>query len=245
MNFFYHFGRYLMLIRQMFHRPENFRMYWDELFRQMVSIGIGSLGIVGIISVFMGAVTTVQTAYQLVSGLVAKTVIGAIVSESSILELGPTITSLVLAGKIGSSISSEIGTMRVTEQIDALEIMGVNAPGYLILPKVIAAVTMIPLLIVLSISLSIGGGILVGDLTGILPSQQFIDGARSAFKGYNVFFALTKAFTFAFLISSVSAYQGYFTNGGSLEVGQSSTRAVVYSCILILLSDYMLAQLLL
>ena len=117
MNFFYHFGRYLMLIRQMFHRPENFRMHWDELFRQMVSIGIGSLGIVGIISVFMGAVTTVQSAYQLVSGLVAKTVIGAIVSESSILELGPTITSLVLAGKIGSSISSEIGTMRLPNKL--------------------------------------------------------------------------------------------------------------------------------
>lgn len=245
MRFFYHFGRYLLLLRQMFRRPENVRMYWDELFRQMVSIGVGSLGIVTIISVFMGAVTTVQTAYQLISGLVAKTVIGAIVADSSILELGPTITSLVLAGKIGSSISSEIGTMRVTEQIDALEIMGVNAPGYIIAPKVLGAVITIPLLIILSIGLCIGGGIFVGEATGILSSQQFIEGARSSFRGYNVFFSMTKAFTFAFIISSVSAYQGFYTTGGSLEVGQSSTRAVVFSCILILLSDYLLAQLLL
>jgi phospholipid/cholesterol/gamma-HCH transport system permease protein len=141
MRFFYHFGRYLLLLRQMFRRPENVRMYWDELFRQMVAIGVSSLGIVTIISVFMGAVTTVQTAYQLISGLVAKTVIGAIVADSSILELAPTITSLVLAGKIGSSIASEIGTMRVTEQIDALEVMGVNAPGYIIATKVMAAFT--------------------------------------------------------------------------------------------------------
>lgn len=220
-------------------------MYWNELFRQMVSIGIGSLGIVTIISVFMGAVTTVQTAYQLVSGLVAKTVIGAIVADSSMLELAPTITSLVLAGKIGSAIASEIGTMRVTEQIDALEIMGVNAPAYIIMPKILAAVVTIPLLIILSIALCIGGGIFAGDATGILSSQQFIEGARSSFLPYNVLFSMTKAFTFAFIISSVSAYQGYYTQGGSLEVGQSSTRAVVYSCILILLSDYLLAQLML
>lgn len=245
MRLFFHFGRYLLLLRQLFKKPENQRMYWDELFRQMVSIGINSLGIVVIISVFMGAVTTVQTAYQLVSGLVSKSIIGAIVSDSSILELGPTITSLVLAGKIGSSIASEIGTMRVTEQIDALEIMGVNAAGYLISPKILAAIITIPMLIILAISLSIGGGIFVGDLTGILSSQQFIEGARSSFLPFNVAFSLTKAFTFAFIISSVSAYQGYYTQGGSLEVGQASTRAVVFSCILILLSDYLLAQLLL
>lgn len=245
MRFFFHFGRYLLLLRQLFKKPENQRMYWDELFRQMVSIGINSLGIVVIISVFMGAVTTVQTAYQLISGLVSKSIIGAIVSDSSILELGPTITSLVLAGKIGSSIASEIGTMRVTEQIDALEIMGVNAAGYLISPKILAAIITIPMLIILAISLSIGGGIFVGDLTGILSSQQFIEGARSSFLPFNVVFSLTKAFTFAFIISSVSAYQGYYTQGGSLEVGQASTRAVVFSCILILLSDYLLAQLLL
>lgn len=245
MRFFFHFGRYILLLRQLFKKPENQRMYWDELFRQMVSIGINSLGIVIIISVFMGAVTTVQTAYQLVSGLVSKSIIGAIVSDSSILELGPTITSLVLAGKIGSSIASEIGTMRVTEQIDALEIMGVNAAGYLISPKILATIITIPMLIILAISLSIGGGIFVGDLTGILSSQQFIEGARSSFLPFNVVFSLTKAFTFAFIISSVSAYQGYYTQGGSLEVGQASTRAVVFSCILILLSDYLLAQLLL
>jgi phospholipid/cholesterol/gamma-HCH transport system permease protein len=245
MRFFFHFGRYLLLLRQLFKKPENYQVYREELFRQMVSIGVKSTGIVVIISIFMGAVTTVQTAYQLITGLVSRSVIGGIVSDSSILELGPTITSLVLAGKIGSSIASEIGTMRVTEQIDALEIMGVNAPGYLISPKIVAAIVTIPMLIVLSIALSIGGGIFVGDLTGILSSQQFIDGARASFLPYNIFFSMSKAFTFAFIISSVSAYQGYFTSGGSLEVGQSSTRAVVFSCILILLADYLLAQILL
>ncbi|MFN3529149.1 MAG: MlaE family ABC transporter permease [Bacteroidia bacterium] len=245
MRIFFHFGRYLLLLKQLFKKPENQKVYRDELFRQMVAIGINSLGIVVIISVFMGAVTTVQTAYQLVSGLVSKSIIGAIVSDSSMLELGPTITSLVLAGKIGSSIASEIGTMRVSEQIDALEIMGVNAAGYLISPKILAAIITIPMLIVLSISLCIGGGIFVGDLTGILSAQQFIEGARSSFLPYNVFFSLMKAFTFAFIISSVSAYQGYYTQGGSLEVGQASTRAVVFSCILILLADYLLAQILL
>lgn len=220
-------------------------LYRKEAFRQMVAIGIGSISIVFIISIFMGAVTTVQTAYQLVSGLVPRSIIGSIVSDSTILELAPTITSLVLAGKIGSSVASEIGTMRVTEQIDALEIMGVNASGYLIAPKVIAALITIPLLIILSMSLSIFGGMMIGEFTGILPKDTFLEGARLTFKGFNVVFSLIKAFTYAFFITSISSYQGYYTSGGSLEVGVSSTKAVVYSCIVILLSDYLLAQLIL
>jgi phospholipid/cholesterol/gamma-HCH transport system permease protein len=245
MFFFYHLGRYLLLLRRLFKKPENKLLYTRELIRQMYSIGVGSIGIVTIIAVFSGAVTTVQTAYQLVASWISKSVIGAIVSDSSLLELGPTITSLVLAGKIGSSIASEIGTMRVTEQIDALEIMGINAPGYLIGPKILAALLTIPLLIVLSISLCTAGGMVVGELTGIVPYKLFVEGARSSFQTYNLFFSMTKAITFSFLISSISAYQGYFVEGGSLEVGKASTQAVVYSSVAILVADYVLAQLLL
>lgn len=226
-------------------KPENYQVYNKELVRQMVAIGLDSIGIVSIISLFIGAVTTVQTAYQLVASYVPRTVIGQIVSDSTILELGPTITSLVLAGKVGSSIASEIGTMRVTEQIDALEIMGINAPGYLIAPKILGAIITVPMLIVFAMALSIGGGMFVGDLTGIITTEQFLSGARASFSAYNVFFALIKSVTYAFIISSVASYQGFYTVGGSLEVGQSSTKAVVYSCILILFADYMLAQILL
>ncbi len=244
-GFFFHFGRYTLLLKSMWKRPENGAIYWQETMRQMVSLGVGSLVIVFIISVFMGAVTTVQTAYQLVSGFIPRSIIGSIVSDSSILELAPTITSLVLAGKIGSNMASEIGTMRVTEQIDALEIMGVNAPGYLLMPRIVSALIMVPLLIMLSTALCIGGGILAGHLSGIIESSVFIDGARSTFKAFNVGFAMSKAITYGFMISSISCYQGYYTEGGALEVGKSSTKAVVFSCILILLSDYILAQLIL
>jgi phospholipid/cholesterol/gamma-HCH transport system permease protein len=227
MFFFYHLGRYLLLLRRLFKKPENNMLYARELIRQMYSIGVGSIGIVTIIAVFSGAVTTVQTAYQLVAGWISKSVIGAIVSDSSLLELGPTITSLVLAGKIG------------------LEIMGINAPGYLIGPKILGALLTIPLLIILSISLCTAGGMVVGELTGIVPYKLFVEGARSSFQTYNLFFSMTKAITFSFLISSISAYQGYYVEGGSLEVGKASTQAVVYSSVAILVADYVLAQLLL
>lgn len=213
--------------------------------RQMIVIGIGSIGIVTLVSVFMGAVFTVQSAYQLVSAFIPRSVIGSIVSDSTILELAPSITALVLAGKIGSSIASEIGTMRVTEQIDAFEIMGVNASSYLILPKIIAAIISIPLLNIFSIALSIGGGIIVGEVSGILTSSEFIDGALASFIPFNITFSMIKAFTFAFLISSIAAYQGFFISGGSREVGFASTKAVVYSCVAILVADYLITQLLL
>ncbi len=245
MSFFYHFGRYILFIRGLFSKPEKFWVFRERMFQEMQSIGVGSVGIVTIISVFVGAVTTVQTAYQLVSGLVAKSIIGTIVSDSTMLELAPTITCLVLAGKIGSSIASEIGTMRVTEQIDALEIMGINSANYLVLPKILAGMIVIPMLIIIAIFLGISGGILAGKMAGILPVEEFMKGARSSFKGFTVFFSCTKAVTFAFIITSVSAFQGFYTHGGALEVGQSSTRAVVYSAVLILFSDYILAQLLL
>jgi phospholipid/cholesterol/gamma-HCH transport system permease protein len=211
----------------------------------MVSIGIGSLGIIAIISLFLGAVTTVQTAFQLVSDFIPKSVIGMIVRDSAILELSPTISAIVLAGKVGSSVASQIGTMRVTEQIDALEIMGINSPGYLILPKIIGAVTMIPLLVIISIGLTITGGYIAGTASGAVTGQDFINGITTTFIPFTFTVSMVKSVIFAFIITSVSAYQGFYTNGGALEVGRSSTKAVVISCIAILFTDYVVAQLLL
>ena len=243
MLLFYHFGRYLLFLKSLFSKPEAWHIYVKRTFAEMTSLGVNSIVIVAIISVFSGAVTTVQTAYQLVAGWISKTIIGSIVSDSVILELAPTITCLVLAGKIGSSIASEIGTMRVSEQIDAMEVMGINSAGYLVLPKIIAGVIMVPLLIILAMFLGIYGGLFAGSMTGILAPEQFIEGARSTFREFNVMFSMLKATTFGFIITSVASFHGYYTEGGALEVGQSSTNAVVYSSVLILFADYLIAQL--
>lgn len=245
MRFFTKFGQYLLMLKGMFTRPENTKMYWKEFMHQCVEIGIGSLPIVIIISLFLGAVTTVQTAYQLVSPLVPSSTIAQIVRDSVILELSPTVVSIVLAGVVGSKIASELGNMRISEQIDALEIMGINTKAYLVLPKIIAALLMVPFLIILSAVLAIWGGRMAGDLSGILATDIFDIGLRQNFSPYNVFFALSKAYTFSFIISSVPAYYGYNVTGGALEIGRSSTTSVVVSCILILLADYALAALLL
>jgi len=233
------------MLKGMFKRPENPKMYWKEFMHQCVEIGIGSLPIVIIISLFLGGVTTVQTAYQLVTPLIPKATIAIIVRDSIILELAPTVTSIVLAGVIGSKIASELGNMRISEQIDALEIMGINTRTYLILPKIVAAVLMVPCLIALAAILGIWGGRMAGSMAGIIGSDIFDIGLRSGFQPFNVFFALIKAFTFAFIISTVSAYHGYYVTGGALEIGRASTTSVVVSCILILIADFALAALLL
>jgi len=245
MNFFTHLGTYLLMLKGMFTKPENHKMYWKEFMHQCVEIGIGSLPIVIIISLFLGAVTTVQTAYQLVSPLVAKATIAQIVRDSMILELSPTVVGIVLAGVVGSKIASELGNMRISEQIDALEIMGINTRAYLVFPKILGALIVIPGLIVISAVLGIWGGRMAGEMSGILATDIFDAGLRQNFAPYNVFFALSKAYTFAFLISSISSYFGYHVKGGALEIGRSSTTAVVISCILILVADYVLAALLL
>jgi phospholipid/cholesterol/gamma-HCH transport system permease protein len=245
MKFFTKFGQYLLMLKGMFSRPENPKMYWKEFMHQCVEIGIGSLPIVVIISLFLGAVTTVQTAYQLVSPLVPASTIGQIVRDSMILELSPTVVSIVLAGVVGSKIASELGNMRISEQIDALEIMGINTKTYLVLPKILAALLMIPCLITLSAFLGIWGGRTAANMSNIVASDIFDIGLRSNFLPKNVWFALSKAYTFAFIVSSIPAYFGYFVTGGSLEIGRSSTTSVVVSCILILVADYALAALLL
>ena len=241
----FHFGRYLLMMKGMFSKPENWKMYWKQFISQCVDIGMGSLGIVLIISVFMGGVSTVQTAYQLVSPIIPRSTIGQVVRDSMILEFAPTITCIVLAGVVGSKIASELGNMRVSEQIDALEIMGINTKGYLILPKILAALLVIPMLVVISGFIGILSGEIAGVFSGILTFQQFTQGLVEGFNPYNVFFALSKAYTFALIISSVSAYFGYHVQGGALEIGKASTRAVVVSCVLILIADYGLASILL
>lgn len=238
-------GRYLLMLKQMFTRPENFKMYWKEFMAQCNDIGIGSLPIVIIISVFLGAVTTVQTAYQLVSPIIPKSSIALIVRDSVILELAPTVLSIVLAGVAGSKIASELGNMRTSEQIDALEIMGINTRAYLVFTKIAAALLVVPLLVGLSAILAIWGGRLAGDMSGAVTSSVFDIGLHQNFKPYNVFFSLSKAYTFAFIITSIPAYYGYHVKGGALEIGRASTTAVIVSCILILFADYVLAALLL
>jgi phospholipid/cholesterol/gamma-HCH transport system permease protein len=245
MLLFYHFGRFLLMLKQVFGRPDNHRIVFSRIMDEMVKIGIQSLGIVIMISIFMGMVTTLQTAYQLVSSLIPKTIIGSVVTETTILELSVTMTSLVLAGRVGSNIASELGNMRISEQIDALEVMGINSASYLIMPKIIAAVIVIPLLVIISASLSVLGGLLAGDFAGIVSMAEFIEGARGTFRTFTIIFALIKAFCYAFIISSVSSFQGYYVKGGAIEVGQASTKAVVQSCMFILVFDYLLAQLLL
>jgi phospholipid/cholesterol/gamma-HCH transport system permease protein len=245
MSFFTEFGRFLLMIKGMFSRPENMKMYWKEFMHQCSEIGIGSLGIVVIISIFMGAVSALQTAYQLVSPFIPLSTIAQIVRDTVILEFSPTLVCIVLAGVVGSKIAGELGNMRVSEQIDALEIMGINTKTYLILPKILASLLVIPLLVIISAALGIWGGRFASIMTDIVPASLFDKGLLQNFKPYNVFFALAKSYTFAFIISSIPAYYGYYVQGGALEIGRASTKSVVVSCVLVLFADYLLAALLL
>lgn len=240
----YHFGKYILLLKKAFSRPEKIYVYWKETVRQMYDIGIGSLVIIALISIFIGAVTAVQFSYQLGGTLIPKYYIGYIVRDITIIELAPTISCLVLAGKVGSSFASEIGGMRQKEHIDALEVMGVNSANFLITPKIIAAIVMIPLLVTISAFVGVLGGYLASVPTGIITNEEYVRGTRSFFLPYNVFMMYVKAVVFAYLLTSVSCYQGYTVSGGSIELGKASTNAVVYSSILILLADYIIALIL-
>ena len=243
-NYLRHLGRYLIMMKHAFGRPEKFSMYWKETMRQMNDIGVGSLIIVCLISIFIGAVAALQFAYQLSGQLVPKYYIGYIVRDLALIELSPTISCLVLAGKVGSNMAAEIGGMRQKEHIDAMEVMGVNTAAYLITPKLIAALFVIPLLVTFSAFVAIIGGYLSSVPTGLITDAEYIQGARSYFVPYNVFMMYVKAVVFAYILTTVSCYQGYFVKGGSIELGQASTRAVVFSDILILLADYLIAVLL-
>jgi phospholipid/cholesterol/gamma-HCH transport system permease protein len=245
MRVFYHIGRYFLLLNRVFSKPEKAVIYRNRFFEEVNSLGIGSLGIVAIISIFMGAVITIQAAFGFESPWIPLYAVGLAARDSIVLEFSPAIVSLILAGKVGSSIAGEIGTMRVTEQIDAMEIMGVNSAAYLILPKILAFMFILPFLIIFSMFLAMIGGLVFGVFTNAVTPHQFLYGIQYDFRPYNVLYALIKVVVFAFIITSVASYHGYYTKGGALEVGRSSTKAVVYSSIVLLFFDLLLTQLLL
>ncbi len=238
-------GKYFIFLGALFSDREKFSVYTRLILNECIDIGINSVFIVAVVSTFLGAVTCIQTAYNLISPFVPLYVISLIVRDSTILELAPTIICVVLSGKVGSSIAGQLGTMRITEQIDALEVMGINSASYLVLPKVIACLLMFPLLVIMAGFLSIYGGYVAGLVTGVISSEDYILGLRSQFKPFGVPFAIIKSIVFAFLISTISAYRGFYTSGGALEVGKSSTIAVTNSCIAVLVADLLLAKLLL
>ncbi len=239
------FGRYVLFLESLVVRRETFITYYRLVMEECVQIGVKSISLFGLVSTFMGAVTTVQTAFNLVTPLVPRFVISQVVREMTVLELAPTIMAIIFAGKIGSSMAGGLGTMRITEQVDALEVMGINSSSYLVLPKIVASMLMYPMLVIFAGVCSLLGGYLVGTLTGIMTPTEYIMGLRSVFNQYTITFALTKSIVFAFLISSISCFKGYFTHGGALEVGIASTEAVTSSVIAVLLADYFLANLLL
>lgn len=236
-------GLYILFLGSMLSKMESFKTYVRRTVDEAIQIGINSLTLVTIVSTFIGMVTTIQTAANLVSPFVPTSVVSTVVREMTILELAPTITSIVLAGKVGSNIAGELGTMRITEQIDALEVMGINSTSYLVFPKIVAAIIMFPLLVIISGFLAIYGGYLVATLTNVVTGEDFIYGLRLDFQQYYIFMAIVKAIVFAFIVSSISSYKGFYTKGGALEVGQASTSAVTNSCITILLADYLIAEL--
>jgi phospholipid/cholesterol/gamma-HCH transport system permease protein len=244
-EFFIHIGRYLMLMSRVFAPPEKKRMYYRQTLKEIEFLGINSMGIVAIISIFIGAVITIQTSYNTESPLYPTYLIGLAVRDILLLEFSSTIVALILAGKIGSNIASELGSMRITEQIDALEIMGVNSASYLIMPKIVAAVFFLPFLTIMSIFIGLIGGWLGGIATGVVSSSDYLYGIQYAFIPFYVTYTLIKAAIFGFIITSISAYRGYYSYGGALQVGKSSTRAVVESSIIILITNYILTQLLL
>jgi phospholipid/cholesterol/gamma-HCH transport system permease protein len=245
MKFFYHLGRYLTLMVQAFKKPEKHSVYRTQVLAEMDKLGMQSIGIVALISTFMGAIVTIQAAFNIDSPLIPRYSVGFATRQSVVLEFAPTIISLILAGKVGSRIASELGTMRVTEQIDALEIMGINPASYLILPKIIAALLINPVLIAMSMLLGVAGGWLAAATTHLISVHDYVYGIQSFFKLYDIIYALIKTVVFAFLITSISAYNGYYTKGGALEVGEASTNGVVYSSIAIIFSNLVLTQLLL
>ncbi len=242
---FEYIGRYFILMGKVFSKPEKRTIYWQRILVEMQALGLSSIGIVAIISVFMGAVITIQMALNFESPFIPQYLIGYAARESMLLEFSSTIVALILAGKVGSNIASEIGTMRITEQIDALEIMGVNSASYLILPKIISTVIFFPFLTILSMGIGIAGGYVLCILTGAVNPDAYITGIRYDFKPFYITYSLIKSSVFAFIITSISGFFGYYANGNSLEVGRASTQAVVISSIVILIFNLILTQLLL
>lgn len=245
MNYIEHIGKYYMMLKQVFKKPQKSRIFYDALIKEIEELGLKSLGIIMFISFFIGGVIALQTALNLDSAFIPRSLIGFAAKRSIILEFAPTFCSIILAGKVGSYITSSIGTMRVTEQIDALEVMGINSLNHLVLPKVIATVCFYPFLITLGMLLGIFGGWLAGVLSGLFSGVDYIEGLQTDFQPFLVAYALIKTLVFAFLIATVPSYHGYYVKGGSIAVGKASTQSVVWTTILIVIANYFLTQMLL
>ncbi len=234
-------GQYVLLLARALASIGEVRTYGRNLFVQMARIGVDSLPIVMLAGGFAGAVLTVQTAYQLESPFIPVSVIGSIVAPSIMLELGAVVTGFILAGRVGARIAAELGTMRVSEQIDALEAMGLNSVGYLILPRMLAGILMFPVLYIAACFMGIGGGMVVAEMSGVLSMNEFMTGARQFYKPFDPFFGVIKSLTFGFLITTIACYRGYVTRGGAEGVGQATTQAAVLSCVFLLVADLVLA----
>jgi phospholipid/cholesterol/gamma-HCH transport system permease protein len=245
MNYIEHIGKYFIMLKQVFKKPLKGRIFREALFKEIEELGLKSLGIIMFISFFIGGVIALQTALNLDSAFIPRSLIGFAAKRSIILEFAPTFCSIILAGKVGSYITSSIGTMRVTEQIDALDVMGINSLNHLVLPKVIATVFFYPFLIILGMALGIFGGWLAGVLSGLFSGVDYIEGLQSDFKPFLIVYALIKTLVFAFLIATVPSYHGYYVKGGSIAVGEASTQSVVWTTILIVIMNYLLTQMLL
>jgi len=245
MNYLEHVGKYFMMLRQVFKKPQKWSVFKEMLFREIEDLGLKSLGIIMFISFFVGGVVAIQTALNVDSPFIPKYLIGFATKRSMILEFSPTFMSIILAGKVGSYIASSIGTMRVTEQIDALEVMGINSLNYLVLPKILATLFFYPLLILLAMFLGIYGGYVAGSLTDLFFSEDYIYGLQLDFNPYFIKYALIKTLVFAFVIATIPSYHGYYVKGGSLEVGRASTQAVVWTSVVIILLNYFLTQMIL
>jgi phospholipid/cholesterol/gamma-HCH transport system permease protein len=245
MNYIEHIGKYFIMLKQVFKKPLKGRIFREALFKEIEELGLKSLGIIMFISFFIGGVIALQTALNLDSAFIPRSLIGFAAKRSIILEFAPTFCSIILAGKVGSYITSSIGTMRVTEQVDALDVMGINSLNHLVLPKVIATVFFYPFLIILGMALGIFGGWLAGVLSGLFSGVDYIEGLQSDFKPFLIVYALIKTLVFAFLIATVPSYHGYYGKGGSIAVGAASTQSVVWTTILIVIMNYLLTQMLL
>ncbi len=240
-----HIGAYVLMLFQVFRKPQKWDVFWTSLFKELDDLGLKSLGITAFIAFFVGGVVAIQTALNVDSPFIPKYLIGFATKRSMILEFAPTFVSVILAGKVGSYITSSIGTMRVTEQIDALEIMGINSLNYLVLPKVIAVLLFYPILVILAMFLGILGGWVAGILTDLFFTEDYIMGIQLEFNPYFIQYAIIKTVVFAFVIVTVSAYHGHKVSGGALEVGRASTKAVVWTSVVIILLNYFLTQMLL
>lgn len=241
-KFFAAIGRYVLLMGKVFSRPEKMSIYYRRTINEIDALGINSIPLVAIISVFIGAVITLQMALTLESPFIPKFMIGYATRETMFLEFSSTVIAIILAGKVGSNIASEIGTMRITEQIDALEIMGVNSASYLIMPKIIATMISFPLLALFSMIIGTVGGYIIA-MTGVVLPAEYIEGLHYYFIPFEITYSLIKMSVFAFLTTSISAFFGYSPKGNSLEVGRASTRAVVASSIAIMISNLIITQL--